>query len=88
MLNDENEYVRRRDPVLFDPSLFDIVDPKQPNFWVVNLGKEGERYCYPEEWSEVGFFEDFHDRVQYVIDIFWDVVERRYPHAWKDCNKF
>ena len=47
------------DPVLYDPACFRIVDPQEPEFWVCEIGEDGERYCYPPEWSEVGFFEDY-----------------------------
>lgn len=49
-----------RDPVLYSPKLFDIVDPMEPSDWVASV-IDGCRYAYPEEFNRVGFWEDYHD---------------------------
>lgn len=49
------------EPVLFDPKAFDIVDATEPGDWITTHGDEGERYAYPAEFAEPGFFEDWHD---------------------------
>lgn len=49
------------DPVLFVPQAFDVVDPTEPSDWMSTHGDDGERYAYPVELAEPGFFEDWHD---------------------------
>lgn len=53
----------RGDPVLFDPEMFEIVDPGRPADWVSSRGDEGEEYAGPEAFDARGFWEDFHDHV-------------------------
>ncbi|MEO8217794.1 MAG: hypothetical protein ABI718_11995 [Acidobacteriota bacterium] len=50
-----------REPYLFPADCFVVVEAREPEFWVCSLGDEGERYCYPIEWSAPGFFEDYFD---------------------------
>jgi hypothetical protein len=45
------------------------------------LGEDGERYAYPECWFEVGFFEDFHDKISEVVERFWKDYARLYAHC-------
>ena len=66
------------DPCLYEPLQCEIVDPTEPNFWVSELGEDGERYAYPLAWNRVGFFEDYHDRIQSVVDQFWQDCKRLY----------
>ena len=70
------------DPVLYDPDCFKIIDPQEPEFWSCHYGEGGERYCYPPEWKEVGFFEDYHDGVPEAREMFWDLLRTHYPETW------
>ncbi len=47
-------------PVLFDPSLFEVVDPARPSAWVTEW-LDGVEYAGPAEFSAPGFWEDFHE---------------------------
>lgn len=65
-------------PVLYSPQLFEVIDSSEPDFWVCKFGEDGERYCYPTEWSHVGFFEDYFDRLPEAHALFWDVYYKLY----------
>jgi hypothetical protein len=69
------------DPCLYNPECFWVVDSSEPAFWVSSLGEDGERYAYPECWFEVGFFEDFHDKISEVVERFWKDYARLYAHC-------
>ncbi|MEM7082222.1 MAG: hypothetical protein AAF465_05770 [Pseudomonadota bacterium] len=71
IINNMNE------PCLYDPALFELIDEAEPNFWVSEIGEDGERYAYPTSWIQPGFFEDFHDGDEKVINRFW-----------KECRTF
>ncbi|WP_444884612.1 hypothetical protein [Microbulbifer sp. PSTR4-B] len=71
IINDNN------DPCLYEPSSFEVIDPTEPEFWVKEYGEDGERYAYPIEWNEAGFFEDYHDNNNSVVSKFW-----------QDCKKY
>jgi hypothetical protein len=64
----------RGHPYLYPRHLFDVVDPREPENWVTELGEEGERYAYPPALNDVGFFEDFFDDQPEAIATFWQVV--------------
>ncbi len=72
ILNDRN------DPCLYDPTCFEVVDAAKPEFWQCKVGAEGEQYCYPQEFCQPGFFEDYHDGVSEAVAQFHAVYERRY----------
>ena len=55
LMNDEGQ------PYLYSASEFLVVDPSEPAEWQTVYGDEGERYSYPPELSEPGFFEDYFD---------------------------
>lgn len=84
LLNDPETWPYGNDPVLFDPSCFHLIDASEPSFWVCQTGEEGERYCYPPEWNEPGFFEDYHDGVEAVRQRFWEDLQRYYPQTWQE----
>ena len=86
LLDDGNKLNDYRDPVLFEPEYFEIIDPGEPDFWVTEIGEEGERYCYPLEWLPVGFFEDFHNDIKIVKETFWSGVEKYYPYTWHEIH--
>ncbi len=82
ILNDPEKRPYGNDPVLFEPEIFEIIDPIRPDFWVCSIGVDGETYCYPPEWEHVGFFEDYHDGVEAVRKQFWADLKRYYPETW------
>jgi len=84
ILNNPETWPYGNDPVLFAPQYFEIVDPTIPTFWNCTIGDEGEKYCYPPEWSTVGFFEDYHDGVEVVCSNFWKDLKRYYPETWRE----
>ncbi|MCD4727217.1 MAG: hypothetical protein K8R46_06125 [Pirellulales bacterium] len=63
IINDKN------DPVLYPSRLFDITDSTEPSDWISKI-EDGCRYAYPAELNEVGFWEDYHDNVPTVVDVF------------------
>lgn len=72
LLNDRSE------PVLFDPTCFRVIDPSEPGSWV-SIVEDGSRYAYPSEWSQPGFFEDWHDGVASVRAAFARHLREWYP---------
>lgn len=48
-------------PYLYPPDVFTIIETDEPDDWVESYGEEGERYVYPAELNEPGFFEDYFD---------------------------
>lgn len=68
-------------PYLYPSRLFDVVDPHEPDDWVTKFGDDGERYSYPPDLNEVGFFEDFFDRKKKVVATFWQVVNQHLASA-------
>ena len=84
ILNDPETWPYGNDPVLFEPGCFRITDATEPVVWTCEYGADGERYCYPPEWSQAGFFEDFHDGVEEVRKQFWRDLQRYFPETWKE----
>ena len=68
-------------PFLYSPTLFSVVDDREPSDWVTELGNEGERYSYPPPLNKPGFFEDFFDEKAKAVATFWQVVNRRLAAA-------
>jgi hypothetical protein len=64
-------------PFLYPPSLFSLVDPREPVDWVTEFGDDGERYSYPPPLNKSGFFEDFFDQKAKAVATFWRVVNQR-----------
>jgi hypothetical protein len=56
ILNDEGR------PFLYPPTLFSVLDNREPADWVTEIGDDGERYSYPPPLNKPGFFEDFFDQ--------------------------
>jgi hypothetical protein len=48
-------------PYLYPKNIFQVVDGHEPEDWQTVYGDGGERYSYPKELSEPGFFEDVMD---------------------------
>jgi len=84
VLTDPESKPYGNDPVLYDPDCFRIIDPQEPDFWTCQYGEEGERYCYPPEWNEVGFFEYYHDGISEVREKFWNLLKSYYPETWNE----
>jgi hypothetical protein len=72
------------DPVLYDPSCFNIIYDSRPSFWICSTGEDGELYCEPPEWAGICFFEKYHDGVESVRDEFWKVLRKYYPFTWSE----
>ena len=70
------------EPVLFDPSGFQVTDQTWPAEWLCEEGEGGEVYCYPREWAGRGFFEKYFDRVESARDDFIRVVKALYPDTF------
>jgi hypothetical protein len=68
-------------PYLYPSDLFEIVDSHEPSIWVTEYGDEGERYSYPPELKEAGFFEDYFDGREDARSTFWHVVNKRLSEA-------
>ena len=66
------------EPYLYDSGAFKIIDPRESELWVSEIGEDGERYCYPKEWIKPGFFEDYFDNVPSAREVFIKVLSRSY----------
>ncbi|QDV43427.1 hypothetical protein Enr13x_32840 [Stieleria neptunia] len=84
LLTDESHPCASNDPCLFEPECFRIVDDKRPIFWITKLGEGGEEYAYPAQWERIGFFEDYHDRIESVRQQFWADLRALYPWTAND----
>lgn len=82
ILTDPINPIFSNEPVLYEPDIFNIIDPIEPSFWVSELGETGERYAYPINWFKRNFFEDYHNDVETVKKQFWKDVEFYYPWTW------
>ncbi|SRR5579871_1299611 len=71
VLNDDGR------PFLYPPSLFIVIDPREPADWISECGEDGERYAYPAALNTPGFFEDFFDDKPKAVRTFWRVVNER-----------
>lgn len=83
ILNDPEKRPYGNDPVLFEPECFEIIDSTIPTFWIRSAETDGEQYCYPPEWNEIGFFVDYHEGVEAVRRQFWEDLQRYYPETWQ-----
>jgi hypothetical protein len=75
ILNDQGQ------PYLYPAKLFEVVDSREPDDWVTEVGDDGERYAYPPLLNTAGFFEDFFDREPGTVATFWQVVNKRLATA-------
>ena len=71
----------RGKPYLYPKELFVVVDPREPEDWVTEVGDDGERYAYPPPLNTTGFFEDFFDGQEDAVAVFWHVVNQRLATA-------
>lgn len=63
-------------PYLYPARLFEVVDSREPQNWVTEVGDDGERYAYPSPLDDAGFFEDFFDDQKKAVAVFWQVVNQ------------
>lgn len=56
LLNDGGE------PILYDKSLFEVLETTIPADWVTINGNDGDYYTDPAELAAPGFYERWHDR--------------------------
>ena len=68
-------------PYLYPRALFRIVDAREPEDWVSEVGEDDERYAYPPQLNDAGFFEDFFDGIPEAVTTFWRVMNRRLATA-------
>ena len=71
ILNDQGH------PYLYSADLFEVVDPREPEDWIIEIGEDGERYAYPPALNMPGFFEDFFDDEPGAVATFWRIVNQR-----------
>ncbi len=82
ILSDADAMPRGNEPGLYASTCFRVVEPNEPDFWECAYGEAGERYCYPPEWNEPGFFEAYHRGVAEVRERFWNTLQGYYPETW------
>ncbi len=75
ILNDQGR------PYLYPQELFVVVDAREPDDWVNELGEDNERYAYPPPLNDRGFFEDYFDGKPEAVATFWRVLNRRLSDA-------
>ena len=75
ILNDQGR------PYLYPREIFTVVDAREPEDWVREVGKDNERYAYPSPLNEAGFFEDYFDGKPEAVATFWRVMNRRLSAA-------
>lgn len=77
ILNDQGR------PFLYPARIFAVVDRREPEDWVSEVGEAGERYSYPPSLNAVGFFEDFFDGNRRAVRTFWRVVNEQLAAAMR-----
>ena len=75
VLNDQGR------PYLYPREIFRVVDDREPEDWVSELGEDKERYAYPPPLDGAGFFEDFFDGKPEAVTTFWRVMNQRLSTA-------
>ena len=75
ILNDEGR------PFLYPARIFRIIDRREPDDWISEVGDEGERYAYPPPLNGAGFFEDFFDGNKRAVRTFWRIVNEQLAAA-------
>jgi hypothetical protein len=68
-------------PYLYPREIFNVVDAREPDDWVSELGEDRERYAYPPPLNDSGFFEDYFDGKPEAVATFWRVMNRRLSAA-------
>jgi hypothetical protein len=75
MLNDSGK------PYLYPSCLFEVVDSQEPSIRITEYGDDHERYSYPPELNEAGFFEDYFDGKDEAFSKFWHVINKQLSEA-------
>ena len=75
ILNDQGR------PFLYPHELFTVIDAREPDDWVTELGEDNERYAYPPLLNGCGFFEDYFNGNPEAVATFWRVMNRRLSEA-------
>lgn len=75
LLNDQGR------PYLYPSELLEVLDAREPEDWVREVGDDQERYAYPPAFNAAGFFEDFFDAKAEAVATFWRVVNQRLASA-------
>lgn len=75
ILNDQGR------PYLYPKEIFAVIDAREPDDWVNELGEDNERYAYPPPLNDSGFFEDYFDGKPEAVATFWRVMNRRLSAA-------
>lgn len=75
ILNDQGR------PFLYPHEIFTVVDAREPDDWVSDVGDDNERYAYPPQFNDSGFFEDYFDGRPEAVATFWRVLNRRLSTA-------
>ena len=65
----------RGEPVLYQRTLFTIIDPEVPADWVWQRINDDEYYADPPELALRGFYEDWFDDKQYAIERFQAFID-------------
>ncbi len=68
-------------PYVYSREIFAVVDAREPDDWVKEIGEDNERYAYPPPLNSVGFFEDYFDGKPDAVATFWRVMNRRLSDA-------
>lgn len=84
ILSDPESKPHGNAPVLYDAVCFKVIDPQEPDFWICQYDEDGGRYCYPPEWNEVGFFENYQNGKAQVRERFWNTLKHYYPETWNE----
>ncbi len=71
ILNDQGR------PYLYPREVFIVVDAREPEDWLNELGEDNERYAYPPPLNGSGFFEDYFDGKPDAVATFWRVISER-----------
>ena len=74
-------------PYLYSPELFSIIDNTEPNNWETEYGKDGERYAYPPELNQVGFFEDYFDGMSHIVLIFKEYLKKHHRDMYPSSHR-
>ena len=75
ILNDQGR------PFLYPHDIFTVIDTREPEDWVSEVGEDNERYAYPPQFNDSGFFEDYFEGRPEVVATFWRVLNRRLSTA-------
>jgi len=64
-------------PYLYPHDLFLVIDAEEPADWETEYGADGERYAYPPELNQPGFFEDYFDDKPAAVHTFRRYLDKQ-----------